>query len=42
MNCTVWMGSGSMISLHIPGFVKIDLFVQKLIWGGGGHRPRAW
>jgi hypothetical protein len=28
-----------MIGLHIPGFVKIDLFIQKLIWGGGVTDP---
>jgi hypothetical protein len=41
MKSAVEMGSGAMI--YIPGFIKIDSGIQKVMEGGGfADRQTAW
>jgi hypothetical protein len=42
MNYAVEMGSGAMIYVYIPCFLRTGSGIQKLIWGGLTDTQTAW
>jgi hypothetical protein len=42
MKCAIEMGSGAMMYLNIPSFIKTGSDIQKFVGGGGGiHRKQG-